>query len=272
MARLKRPRTGGVLAQLLLGLVVLGALGAFAWMLLLPEFVTRQIKSRTGFDASVASLSCNPFAGRLTLRGFVLSNPASFASADFLQLREFHAEFDVGSLFAERVSVEELRIDVRRIALVRRSDGESNAALLARNLGLGAPVAGAPGPAPRPAADSSEKKFRIGRLAIRVDQLVVADYSGAIPDVKQYDLALDQHYENVTEAKQILVPAVLGRVAAENLGPALGRVLPGDLGRAFGESARAAARSGEVLLKEAGTQASDLLRGWREKLEQSKKP
>jgi hypothetical protein len=101
---------------------------------------------------------------------------------------------------------------------------------------------------------------------------VLADYSGPAPQVKQYDLALDQRYENVTEAKQILVPDVLSRVAAENLGPVLGRLLPGDLGRALGDSARAAARSGEGLIKDAGAQAADLLHGLREKLEQSKKP
>jgi len=99
---------------------------------------------------------------------------------------------------------------------------------------------------------------------------VVADYSGAKPEVSDYKLALDQHYENVTEGKQLLVPDVLRRVAAENLGPALARLVPGDFGRAFGDTAREAAKSGEAALKDAGAQATDLLRGLREKLEEKK--
>jgi len=39
-----------------------------------------------------------------------------------------------------------------------------------------------------------------------------------------------------------------------------------------GETARDAAKSGEAALKEAGLQATDLFRGLREKLDQSKKP
>lgn len=275
-----RRRAGGVLAQLLLFLAVAAALGALAWMLLLPEYITRQIQSRTGFDATVASLSCNPFTGRLTVRGLVLTNPASFVTGDFLQLREFHAEGDVWSLWSDRISLDELILDVRRIALVRRADGRSNADLFAGSLGFmppspgGAvkPLAPASSSTAAPVPPSSAKKFRIRHLSLRVDQLVLADYSGAAPDVKQYDLAVDQHYENVTEPRQILVPEVLRRVASENLGPMLAQLVPGDLGRALGYSARAAARSGEALMREAGTQATDLLHGLREKLEQSKKP
>ena len=90
--------------------------------------------------------------------------------------------------------------------------------------------------------------------------------------MKEFNLAVDQHYENVTEAKQILVPDVLRRVSAENLGPMLGRLAPPDFRRTLGNTARDAAQSGEALLKDAGDKATDLLRGLREKLEDSKKP
>ncbi len=281
VATLRRPARGGALLKLFFLLVALGALGALAWMLLLPEYVTRQIQSRTGFDATVASLSCNPFTGRLTIRGLVLTNPPSFATGDFLQLREFRADGDIWSLWSDRVSLEELTLDVRKIALVRRADGRTNVDAFALSLG----VPPASGPVPPPAAATSlkpggaatptlppPKKFSIRRLALRVDQLVLADFSDGKSAVKEYDLGVDQHYENVTATKQILVPDVLRRVAAEDLGPVLGRLVPGDFGRALGDTARDAAKSGEAALKDAGEKATDLLHGLREKLEESKKP
>ena len=129
-------------------------------------------------------------------------------------------------------------------------------------------------PLPNSAAalSSPAGKFLIRRLALRFDQLVIADYSSGNPDVRDYHLAVDQHYENVTAAQQLLVPDVLRRMAAENLGPALGLLVPGDFGRKLGSSAREAAMSGEALLKDAGGKATDLLRGLREKLEETKKP
>ena len=274
----ERARRGGIVLRLVIFLAALFALAALAWMLFLPEFVTRQIRARTGFDATVASLSCNPVAGRLTIRGLVLTNPPGYSTTDFVQLREFRAEGDLLSLFSERVVLDELVIDVRRLALVRRADGLPNAELFEENLGL-IPRA-APGTratlgqstsrnaAPAPPA----RKFLIRKLALRFDQLLVADDSPTKPELHEYKLALDQHYENVTDLKQLLVPDVLRRVAGENLGPALGRLVPGDFGRALGDTAHDAAKSGEALLKDAGTQATDLLRGLREKLEEKKKP
>jgi hypothetical protein len=48
--------------------------------------------------------------------------------------------------------------------------------------------------------------------------------------------------------------------------------VPGELGRALGDAARQAAVSGEALLKDAGEQATDFLRGLRERLEETRKP
>ena len=284
----ERSRRGGIYFRLLVALAAVFALAALAWMLLLPIWVTSQIQARTGFDANVASLSCNPFTGRLTIRGLVLTNPPGFSTDDFVQLREFRAEGDLLSLFSERITLDELVLDVRRLALVRRADGLSNAELFEQNLGLIAreapsvraaqakaaatPSAPVPGASPMPKTAALARKFLIRRFALRFDQLLVADDSAVKPEAREYRLAVDQHYENVTDTKQLLVPDVLKRVSAENLGPVLGRLVPGDFGRALGDTARQAAMSGEALLKDAGTQATDLLRGLRERLDQTKKP
>ena len=258
---------GGCLVKLLLLAVVLGAALALAWMLFLPTVVMAQIRARTGFEASVASLSCNAFTGRLAVRGLVVSNPPSFPVNDFVELRDFSAAADVWSLFSDRLVLDEVTVDFRRITLVRRADGRSNAEVFQQNL-LGLAVA--PAGAPRPGAPA--RKFLIRRLALRFDQLVLADHTGAKPAVQEVNLALDQHYENVTDSKQLLVPEVLRRLAAANLGPVLGGLVPGDFGRALGETAREAAARGGELLRDAGQQATDLLKGLREKLEESKKP
>lgn len=260
---------GGCLVRLLLLLIVLGAALALGWMMFLPAIVTSQIRVRTGFDVKVASLSCNAFTGRLALRGLVLSNPGSFPVGDFVELREFSAEAEVWSLVSERLVLDELLLDVRKVTLVRRADGRSNAEVFRQNL------FGVPTPTPAVAGEptvGAERKFLVRRLTLRFDQLVLADYSEAKPAVQEYKLGLDQRYENVTDAKQLLVPEVLRRLAAENLGPALGRLVPGDFGKALSDKARDAGARGTEILKGAGQQASDLLKGLREKLEESRKP
>ena len=265
---------GGCLVRLLVVWVVLGAAAALAWMLFLPVGVAEQIRARTGFAASVASLSCNVFTGKLAVRGLVLNNPASFPVNNFVELREFSGEADVWSLFSERPVLDDLAVDVRRVTLVRRADGRSNAEVFQENLfGLTGATSPARGVAQTSVAPSPPaRKFLIRRLALRFDQLVVADHSGKTPVVEEFNLGLDQHYENVTDAKQLLVPEVLRRLAAANLAPALGGLVSGDFGRALGVAVQGATARGTEMLKDAGQTATELFKGLRERLEESRKP
>lgn len=275
---------GGCLVRLMVLGVVLLAAGALAWMMALPLVFTSQVRARTGFDVRVESLSCNAFTGRLSVRGLVLINPPSFPVGDFVELREFSTVADAWTLWSEKLVLDQLTLDVRRVTLVRRPDGRSNAELFQQNLlGLPAPTAtslipvGRTPPAPPlstpPAASKTlERKFLIRRLALRFERLAVVDHSGAKPVTQEFALGLDQRYENVTDSKQLLVPEVLRRLVAANLSPAVGRLVPGDLGRALGDASRAAAEQGAEMLKEAGHTAGGLLKGLREKLEESRKP
>ena len=271
--RPRRRSHGGCLVRLLLLLVVVAAAGALAWMLFLPGAVASQLRARTGFEVSVASLSCNVFSGRLAVRGLVLRNPASFPVNDFVELRDFSAAADVWSLLSDRLVVDDLTVDVRKVTLVRRADGRSNTEVFQQAL-AGSPAGPAPAAvAPLPlGVPAPARRFLIRRLALRFDRLVLADYTGPKPAVEKFPLGVDQHYENVSDAQQLLVPEVVRRLATANLGPALAGLVPGDFGRALGGAAREASARGTEMLKDAGQKAGDLFKGLREKLEESRKP
>lgn len=268
------PCRGGCLVRLLVVGVVLGATAALAWMLFLPVVFAEQIRARTGFGVSVASLSCNAFSGKLAVRGLVLGNPASFPVRDFVELGEFSAAADVWSLFSGRLVVDELALDVRRVTLVRRGDGRSNLDVFLD------PFFGRPGAASAPAAGAQRpasvaapaRRYLVRRLALRFDRLVLADHTGATPVVATFPLGIDQAYANVTEAQELLVPPVRRRLAAAKLGPALGGWVPGDFGRALGEALDGEVARGPESLPAAGRPATELFKGPREKLEESRKP
>ncbi len=263
---------GGCMIKLLGLLVVLGASTALAWMLFLPVVVVAQLRERTGFDATVESLSCNAFTGRISIRSLVVKNPTTFPVGDFVDLRAFSAEADVWALLSDRLVLDTLTLDVRKVTLVRRADGKSNAEVLQASL-FGTPAVAVPTSSAATTPDTRPvRSFHVRRLSLRFDQLVIADHSGGKPTAQEFSLGLDQRYENVTDSKQLLVPDVLRRVGAANLGPLLGQLVPGDFGQTLGKAALAASTRSADLLKDAGQTATDFFKGLREKLEQSKKP
>ena len=238
-------------------LVVIGAVGSLAWMTLLPSLFTRAVLDRTGFDAEIMSLAANPFAGRVSLRGLVVTNPSNFPSRDCLQVRAFEADADVWSLLGERFVISTLSVDVRQITLVRRAHGPTNLELFRANL---------VGSEPRP--PTAKSSFLIRELRLRLDTLVLADYSEAKPRVRTFPLELDQRFSSISSAGQLLGPEILRGLAEREFAVELAPFLPPEFRRVLNEAAigRAGSR------KAAENKPGEVFRGFLDRLEETRKP
>jgi len=259
--------SGTVKACLLLG--GLFALAALAWMAFLPAVVEGELRAATGFDVRITVLSANPFTGRVVVRGLAARNPPAYPSPDFVVLRELKADVDVFSwVFTDRIVINELDVDAAKIEIVRKRDGKSNAGeFAAAFLARGATSPEGPGAVPQ----RSHTKYLIRKLHIRLDQLVIADYSGQKPDETIYSLNINHTYSNVSQAKQLLVPEVVRSLYSFGLHHDAAQLLPGEFGRALADAVGSAAHIG-AKLKDAGQKAQDYLKGLLDKLEQSAKP
>lgn len=244
------------------------ALAALAWMIFLPAVVGRELSSITGFDIRVAVLTADPFTGRVLVRGLAANNPPGFPTPDFVQLRELRSRVEVfPSIFSDRIVVDDLDMDVGKIVLMRRKDGKTNAgefmAAFARRAS-GPPTAGGT-PAPgRPV------RYLVKNLRLRIDRLVIADYSGEKADERTFDLKIDQSYSDVTDTRQLLVPGVVRTLQSFGLHHDVARLLPGDFGAALAAAVGGAAQVEEGV-SNAVKKAGKDLKGLFEKLEQSPK-
>ncbi len=254
-------------ACLLLG--GLFALAALAWMAFLPAIVEGELRAATGFDFRITVLAANPFTGRVVVRGLAARNPPAYLSPDFVVLRELRADVDVFSwVFTDRIVLDELDVDAARIELVRKRDGKSNAGEFVAAFSR----SGATSPeGPGAVSQRRHTKYLIKRLRIRLDQLVIADYSGPKPDETTYSLNIDHTYSNVSQAKQLLVPEVVRSLYSFGLHHDAAQLLPGEFGRALADAVGSAAHVG-AKLKGAGQKAQEYLKGLLDKLEQSGKP
>ncbi|MBC7367246.1 MAG: hypothetical protein H7343_10635, partial [Undibacterium sp.] len=199
-------------------MVIVGAGLSLAWMALLPVAFVRVVRERTGFDTEIASLSANPFTGRVTLRGLVITNPPTFPAPDFLQLRAFEAEVEMWSLFGEKAVIDTLTLDVRQLTLVKRASGPTNSDVFRAQLA----VRGS-GPAVKKSA------VLIRRLHVRFDTLVLADHTEAKARVRTYRLGLDQQFSNISNLGQLFVPSVLRGLGERDVASGLAAFLPSDL-------------------------------------------
>lgn len=257
--RSKAAKRGGVFFKLLVFLVVVFAFIALAWMLFLPMILTNQLRTRSGFDATIQRLTVNPVSGTIELRGFVLTNPPTFPEPDFIELREFSANVQIASVFSDRLIFDRMVVNVANVTLVKRADGTTNAEALKANLTVhDTKVLVAKAKPARPVL--------IHHLDLRIDRLVVADYTLRRPTRRDFVLNLKQAYVDVTELDQLFAPAVLKTLAP--VATAISGLIPGDVGKALGE----AGKSGADLLQEAKRKTETRVKGFFDALEESKKP
>ena len=255
---------GGALLKLCAFLAVVGAAATLAWMLFLPLVVTHEIRQRTGFDATVESLAVNPFTGTIEVRGLVVTNPPTFPIHEFIELRHFAADVEMLSLFTDRPVIASATLDLARVTLVKREAGHTNAGAFHEHLTD-------PGAAtPRPPSARAGRGLLIRALSVRLDELMIADHSGAVPVVQDFKLGFRHDFTNVTDTRQLLAPAALQSLLPA--GPLLRELVPGRLGDAIGDAVKDAAKTGARLLEHAGHRVEEKTKGYFDALEESKKP
>jgi uncharacterized protein involved in outer membrane biogenesis len=241
---------GGVWLKLTVVLAILFAALALAWMIFLPLAVVKIVRRQTGCDARIQALYLNPFTAALEVRGLVITNPPSFPAKDFVEIRELRADARLASLFSRRWEIDDAALDVALVAVVRDQHGVVNVRLWQRGLAGTALDRPAATPAPEPA-----RAFLIRRLEVRIDRLIVADYSQRTPVVREINLNFHHTYENVTSVQQLAAP--LADVSV-NLSRALEGVMP--------EVGTALRRAGDTL-KATGRKAGEAVKSFLETLE-----
>jgi hypothetical protein len=236
----------------MLFLAILFACLAVAWMILLPFAVTRFVQERTGFGIEIQSLYANPFTANLELRGLVITNPPAFPRKDFVDVREFRAGARLFSLFGHRPVIDYIVVNMTGITLVKDQRGLINTKVFQEGLA-------GPSPHPPPPAAAPAREFLIKRLQVRLDRLVIADYSRRKPDVREFTLNFSHTYENVTSAKQLAAP--FADIFAPVAG-AIGGILP---------ETDAALRAAGGRVKETGRKTGEAVKGLFDALEKTLK-
>lgn len=228
-------RRGGIIRKTLVTLVVLAAFATLAWIIFLPRLVKREIASLSGFPTEAKSISGNPFGASVRVEELTIHNPAQFPVQDFVTLKLLDMQVKPFSLMGSRVDIPRLHLDLEKITLVTNKDGVTNATVFKDNAEKNSGY--------DPNKPSKETPFFIGDLIIRVGSIETIDYSkGETPVKRTFNLGIDRHFTNVSDAKTIAGPIVADIVAANVSGLTgdITALLPAGTNKAFGDALKQA--------------------------------
>jgi hypothetical protein len=273
------PCRGNSLFKMFVFFLALAATFALVWTLLLPSIVTGLIKKRTGFDATVHRLYINPFTASIYISQLKINNPDAFPQNDFVSVNEFKTAVEPDSIFSDRVVVRDAVFDIAFIAVVKNAQGQTNIDVF--KAGVHPPGseetssdqkndATKSDHPPPPAKKTPPKRFLIRHLVVKLDKIILADYSGSTPTVHEIPLNINRTFTDVTDLKQISVP-LLADLGVAGVGKFANKLLGLMLPAPILESLGVVTKDTGGILAGTGQKTKDLFKGLIDSLEDQPK-
>lgn len=93
---------------------------------LIPLFISSQIKSRTQYSMDFGNVDIHLFRGYIQLWDVKLKNDASFPVSDFIHINELKIDLNPLSLFKQEYVIEDFVLNIENIAFIENEKRENN--------------------------------------------------------------------------------------------------------------------------------------------------
>jgi len=93
---------------------------------LFKSYLISQIRAETGLDVKIAHAEMGLFSPTLTIDNLKLFNRPEFGGSPFLDLPDFHVEYDRQLLSQGRLRVTLMRLEIAEINIVKNPEGRLN--------------------------------------------------------------------------------------------------------------------------------------------------
>jgi uncharacterized protein involved in outer membrane biogenesis len=86
----------------------------------------RHLRSATGMDVTIGRVTIGLKSPTITIQNLVLMNTADYGGSRFLDVPDFHIEYDLAGLLSRRIYLKLLRFNLGEIHIVQNKNGKTN--------------------------------------------------------------------------------------------------------------------------------------------------
>ncbi|MFH1063275.1 MAG: hypothetical protein V1747_10400 [Candidatus Omnitrophota bacterium] len=198
---------------LLLVLIIVIAVGK---NMIAKAAVTTGVKVVTGLNMQMESMNIGVVNTLLGIKGLVLYNPPNFEDKVMMDLPEIYVDYDLGAFLKHKVHLIEVRLDLKEFMVVKNKAGVLNLdSLTAVQTAKKTETAQKAAPKTKPA---EKPQIQIDLMKLKIGKVIYKDYSkGAEPSIKEFDVNIDEKYENITDPETVVRIIVVKALADKTL-------------------------------------------------------
>ncbi|MBI2884771.1 MAG: hypothetical protein HYY15_01190 [Candidatus Omnitrophica bacterium] len=196
-----------ILRNVAIGLVVAVGLLLLGKNAIANLAVRSGVKAVTGLDLKIRRLDVSLARTKVSVEGLQVMNPAGFTDAVMVDIPELFVDFDLPSILSGRPHLEELRLHVNELVVVKNAQGQVNLQSIKA-------VQASQEQAAKPAPKQSAPSFVIDTLELWVGTVVYKDYSTPTPQVREFNVNIQEQFHHVTNP-QVLAGLIITRALAK---------------------------------------------------------
>ena len=168
---------------LALGIFVVAAKDSIA-----KAAIVNGVKAMTGLGLRIRSVDIGITRTYLDISGLEILNPDGFKEETLAELPRVYADYDLPGFFKGKTHLNDLKIDLSVLTVVRNSSGRVNIETVREAVSK-------PGGKP--------PQFQIDSLGLKVGKVIYKDYVAGNPDVKEFAINMDENFKNVNDPKEL---------------------------------------------------------------------
>jgi len=155
---------------------------AVAKNIIVKTAITAGVKTMTGLKLDIESMNIGVLKTLVGIKGLKLYNPPQFEDALMVDLPEIYVDYDLKSFFDKKVHLEEVRLDMKELVVVKNKEGVLNIESLKAVQGAQQPQQ-QPGQKATPPAEKKEKmpEMKLDLLKLKIGRVLYKDYSKGTP-------------------------------------------------------------------------------------------
>ncbi len=178
----------------LIGLAVALLVIVLAKNLLLTAGVTKIVHAVTGLDLKIGGIDVGLINTRLGIKNLKIMNPPGFHDPVLLEMPEIYVDYDLPGFFKGKAHLEEVRLSLKELTVVRNERGEVNV----NSLNVVKASKGQTTPKEQEQAKKAAPNLEIDLLHLKIGKVVFKDYSrGGEPQVREFAINSDEQFEHI---------------------------------------------------------------------------
>ncbi|MFH1776446.1 MAG: AsmA family protein [Candidatus Omnitrophota bacterium] len=180
---------------------ILAAAIGFTKNIIAKTAITQGVKVITGLKLDINRMNVGVINSLIDITDVKLFNPPEFKDALMIDMPEIYVEYDLGAFLNKKVHLKEVRLNLKEFMVVKNEQGQLNIDSL-----RAVQTAKAKKAAPKKEVKKEKPQIQIDVLLLKVGKVVYKDYARGAPKVMEFNVNIDQRYENITD------PEVLGQL------------------------------------------------------------